>query len=355
MPLQDFALAVGIDLYPGLTTLGAAERDATDFFNWVTTAGGVKRADAALIVSSNYAPTPGVSTAMPAAQQIWDFFERLRQEAQENNNGPDGLGLTAGRRLYMFFSGHGFSPSLNSSGVLMANAERDVPHNLSPCAWADRFYENGLFEEVLLFQDACREPVGDVDLTPPYLKRAPAGGSQTRKRFYAFAAKSPLLAVEKPIQGVQRGVFAATLMSGLRDGAKDPVTGEIRASSLKRYLIDNMMGLLEPAELANEDIAREPEVHDLDPGLIIVPAANGPVVAAMFPVEVTLNAAARAGAEVRDSSRVVRSKAPADNGPWICSLPVSLYELLVPGQPSILFKVSGTVGLDGKPEVVRVP
>ena len=78
----------------------------------------------------------------------------------------------------MFFSGHGFSPSIDTSGVLMANAERDTPHNLSAKAWADRFYENGLFEEVLLFQDACREPVIDVDLTPPYLKRSTMPGIQ---------------------------------------------------------------------------------------------------------------------------------------------------------------------------------
>src|SRR5258708_7093906 len=143
MALADYALCVGINRYPGLTSLNGAELDAQAFYDWVTGSGGVPQANAKLILSSQFPAPAQAAQAQPASQEIWTFFEQLRAAANANNTA--GNGLIAGRRLYLFFSGHGFSPSLDMSGVLMANAERDTPHNLSPKAWADRFYENGLF------------------------------------------------------------------------------------------------------------------------------------------------------------------------------------------------------------------
>jgi hypothetical protein len=354
-PLPDFALCVGIDGYPGLTPLSGAEYDARAFHGWATTAGGVNaKKNAELIVSSRYKNGAKAAKAQPASQKIFDFFEKIRKAAKANNEKE--LGEVAGRRLYMFFSGHGFSPSIDASGVLMANAERDTPHNLSAKAWADRFYENGLFEEVLLFQDACREPVVDVDLTPPYLKRSQMPGIQGRKRFYAFAARSPLLALEKPIGGQVRGIFAATLMEGLGGAAREPRTGEISAEDLKRYLMANMEKRLDQAELDNEDISRRPEVYDPDQ-FVIVPAAAGAGAAAAaapaFPVEVALPAGA--GARILDHEGKIVRKTAARAKPWRTDLPLGLFELAADNQPRCLFRVIGTIGADGKAELVHVP
>ena len=352
MPLPDYALCVGINRYPGLTSLAGAEADAKAFYEWVTSDGGVSTPNAKLILSSQF-PSPSQPTeAQPTNLEIWGFFEKLRAVASANN--ANSLGLTTGRRLYLFFSGHGFSPSLDTSGILMANAERDTPHNLSAKAWADRFYENGFFEEVLLFQDACREQVNDVELTPPYLKRSVMPGVGARKRFYAFAAKSPLLAIEKPVDGVIRGVFSATLMAGLGGAARDPQTGEITAAQLKSYLVSNMAARLDPVDLANEDISQRPDVFDLDP-FVIVPASPAAAASpALFPVEVTL-APPGPGAEILDGVRNV----VANTGPgvpvWNTQLPLGLFELVVPGQPSHIFKVSGALGPTGLSEVVHVP
>ena len=54
--------------------------------------------------------------------EIHDFFTQADVIATANNDEGKGLGLRAGKRLWMFFSGHGFAPSLDMSGVLMANA-----------------------------------------------------------------------------------------------------------------------------------------------------------------------------------------------------------------------------------------
>ena len=365
MALPDFALSVGINRYPGLTQLSGAEVDAQAFHTWATTTGGVSPANAKLVLSSSFPAAALAVDAQPAAQEIWTFFETLRTAANANN--AANLGLTAGRRLYMFFSGHGFSPTIDASGVLMANAEPDTPHNLSAKAWADRFYENGLFDEVLLFQDACREPVTDVDLTPPYLKRSYMPGIQARKRFYAFAARSPLLAVEKNIGGQVRGVFSATLMEGLNGAARDPATGQITAEDLKRYLVANMVARLDPAELADDDISQKPEVFEPDPFVIVPapPAAGAPgaaagsstaaaVGAALFPVAISLPPPGP-GAQILDHARQVVDSTGPGVSPWTTSLPLGLFEVVTPGQPNRLFRVLGAVGADGAAEVVNVP
>jgi hypothetical protein len=361
MALPDFALSVGIDVYPGLTPLHGAERDAKAFHAWALSS-GVAPAHAKLIVSSDFPAPANPSQALPGSQEIWNFFELLRTEAVNNNNAN--LGFMAGRRLYMFFSGHGFSPSIDESAVLMANAERDTPHNLSPKVWADRFYDNGLFQEVMLFQDACREPADDVDIPPPYFKKSLMPGGQQRRRFYAMAAKSPLLALEKDVGGGEvRGIFSATLMEGLRGAARDSKTGDITADTLRQYLRDNMAGRLTPTELADEDLAQWPDVYGSEPIVIVpsaafaggggggaAPAAAGPQ---LFPVQIALPGAK--AAEVLDSGRQkVRSTGPG-SAVWSTDLPIGFFEVVVDGiKATRLFKVTGSVAADGTPEVVHV-
>src|SRR4051794_2517188 len=105
MPLPDYALCVGINRYPGLTPLSGAEADAQAFYDWVTSEGGVVGTNAKLILSTQFPVGINASKAKPASQEIWDFFEKLRADANINN--AKRLGLIAGRRLYLFFSGHG--------------------------------------------------------------------------------------------------------------------------------------------------------------------------------------------------------------------------------------------------------
>jgi len=42
----------------------------------------------------------------------------------------------------------------------MANATLKRAHNISAMLWANRLYEGGWFDEVVLFQDACRNRIG---------------------------------------------------------------------------------------------------------------------------------------------------------------------------------------------------
>ena len=72
MALADRALVVGINRYPGISSLSGAENDAQDFYKWVIdpAGGAVKKADALLILSSDFPPPPGPDFAQPAKEQI---------------------------------------------------------------------------------------------------------------------------------------------------------------------------------------------------------------------------------------------------------------------------------------------
>ncbi len=139
MPLVDRALVVGINRYPGISMLSGAESDAQAFYDWVTdpAGGGVKPENALLILAQNF-PTPtDVDDALPGKEQIEKFFTKVDECADANNNDGSGDGLRAGKRLWLFFSGHGFAPSLDRSGVLMANATATRVHNIATMLWVN--------------------------------------------------------------------------------------------------------------------------------------------------------------------------------------------------------------------------
>ncbi len=352
MALKDRALVVGINRYPGLDKpLKGAEPDADDFFKWVTTAGGVKKKNVTRIVSSDYAPATDPWDEQPAREVIARFFYEVDRASEANN--AAGLGLRAGKRLYMFFSGHGFAPALDQSGVLMANASANAPMNFAAKLWADRMYQGGWFDEVLLFQDACREPMKLAELEPPFLNKRTMPNMAKRRRFVALSAKNNLLSLEKPHNAHVRGVFSLTLMDGLRGGARDPATGEITAGQLKRYLQDNMKKLLTPAEQADTTIANEPDVSDPDRFVIVGPPPGwSQTDADNFPVSVNLNGQTDARILGADLAEVAKDRNAPD--PWLLELPRGLYRAVAGPRMSDVFKVTGALRADGSKEPINV-
>lgn|SRR5215218_4934523 len=87
MPLADRALVVGINRYPGISTLQGAEADAQDFYTWVTspTGGKVDPKYAVKILSSGFPLEPDPDKAEPATTVILDFFTAVDKAADENN------------------------------------------------------------------------------------------------------------------------------------------------------------------------------------------------------------------------------------------------------------------------------
>jgi len=111
MAKDDWAIAVGVKSYfdPDLGGLEGPENDANEFHKWVVSrdGGAVPRGQAQLILSSMYHPPfQSASDAMPTAEAVKAAFDHLRSIADENQKKENGR--VVGRRLYLFFSGHGF-------------------------------------------------------------------------------------------------------------------------------------------------------------------------------------------------------------------------------------------------------
>jgi hypothetical protein len=342
MPLDDWALCVGINGYPAVGCLEGAEADAEEFHDWVTSAGGVKPERARLIKSR--LPASGrARDALPTRREIEEFFDDVDDAANENER--LGEGLVAGRRLYLFFSGHGFAPSLDASALLTANATPSAIHNIGCRLWADHIFQGGWFKEVVLFQDTCRSRLLAGTLMPPYLRKRNAPG---KARFYAQAALNDTVALERPDgRGGKRGVFSMTLMDGLNGYARDPVSRAITSESLRAYLQSNMKYKYAPADLERDDISREPEVFNPTPFEILPP---GPVES--FPVRVCLPAAANTARIFAYSFEPIMTSTGVN--PWEFSLRVGNYEVSIDNGPSRNFQVTGAIELNGSKRVVNV-
>lgn len=292
--MDDWALVVGITAYPGLSELSGPERDALEFFKWVTSSkpegGGVNpdpdpqdpyAGRAKLIISSKCKPPPPYSVffkAEPTIARIGQVFEEMYYLSEQKRQ--SGQGRQIGRRLYLYFAGHGLAPADNNQvALLMANSTVGVWNNhISGTGWAEWFYKAGCFEDVLLFMDCCRDYRPAI--TPnPVFPEALGGNELQKKRFYAYATEWGKKSWERQMEddGEVHGVFTRTLMRGLWGAACDRFTGEITASTLRGYLKDNMQFFFDPADTLNPNVLKEPRVPDLDgPDILIAQVTQIP-------------------------------------------------------------------------------
>jgi hypothetical protein len=242
MATDDYAVVVGINKYPYLSDLDGPEYDALDFADWLyaPTGGNVPsppNSNVRLILSSNYPST----SPEPAEWQICNAFENLCRLGESNNG-------RAGRRLYIFMAGHGFSPNVDETALLTANAAKGYTgHNIPGRMFANWFAMAGYFDEVVLFMDCCRDNYKRANLYQfPCDDRS---SSRSVRRFYGFATEWSRAVRERPIgpNGQNRGPFTMALLAGLRGAAK--VNGSITGSSLKNYVYNKLPSLIGTDEL----------------------------------------------------------------------------------------------------------
>jgi hypothetical protein len=240
---DDYAIVVGINAYPGLKDASdavGAESDACAFQEWLLDpAGGAlplnKPEQCKLIVTSQFGPPPeDPMYALPTVMHIWQAAQDLL------NRGPGHVG----RRLYLYFAGHGIAPQESETALLTANAQKGALGSLSH--WlgeytAEHFRQSGYFDEVLLFMDCCRE-VFPIDA--PCMPWGPlrAAAFPEVKRFYAYATRWSELTYARPTAaGGVGGEFTAALLEGLKRAGYEPHSGgQITTGSLKKYLLNKL-------------------------------------------------------------------------------------------------------------------
>ena len=346
---NDWAIVVGVRRYPGISDLDGSENDAVDFRKWlVDPAGGnVPPEQVRLILSSQFPDPSDATSAAPTNAEVERAFEWLDDKAEENRQ--NGIGRTVGRRLYLYFSGHGFAPSKDDAVLLMANATpRRSGNHIAGKVWAEWIHESGYFEEVALFMDCCRDSYTTVPLRPVHLTKVTDNKDiDKRKRFYAFGTEWARKAWERlnPADNKVHGVFTTALLAGLNGLAADKSTGLITAASLKNYLHQNMGNFLSPEErAANPTLSTDAQV--IDHTKVTAPMIFGQIpVADVKKVKVRIHVPAadrEKNASIffgTDDSNPIESVAAVPEV-WELELPKGIYEVRLASGASELFKIN---------------
>ena len=266
MASDDRAIVVGIDTYPDIAPLQGPEADADDFYDWLTSPkfGDVPPTRVEKIVSTNFAADPRKPT-----EEISRAFDKLLAEGVRNN-----IPRKIGRRLYVYVAGHGVGlpmhhdPEHNDAALLLADASNFNPTHVMTRVRALYFLYAGLFEEIAVFMDCCRQPLSINPVFPSYITAINLDALEGEPRkFFAFATKWGLTTRERSFDGETRGVFTRALTAGLRGSAANP-DGTITSSSLRDYLMLNMKDQLSEDDRRNPDIPKRPHIPTPDVELV---------------------------------------------------------------------------------------
>lgn len=262
--LEDYAIVFGIGRYPTLgqgatpADLESAVPDAKSVEDWLRNKAGVNH------IVSVLSPDPqNGGNLSPREPDLRAPFVRLIQHAQQKP------GFLLGRRLYVYVSGHGFSPGRQRGGsVLAADASSVDMTNLYISGWLNELQEGGYFHETVLWFDCCMDRFSAVP--PSYPSIQPTGGvSAPGAAFAAFAAPRPLKTAEvsRPDRPKPCGVFTWALLDGLNGAAIDRY-GRVTGESLEAWLRQAVYRRLPPSAIADVRIAKEPDCPTADQRII---------------------------------------------------------------------------------------
>ncbi len=336
MTNTDWAIVVGVQIYPGLTSLGGPKNDAEAFCEWLVDekGGAVKPKQVKLIVTPPDRDFQSADDAEPTELKVRKAAEAIQKQA--NNNLLKTGKKYVGRRLYLYFAGHGFSPRNDQTALLMADATKQ--HVGPPYHWlgdytANWFWQAGYFDEIMLFMDCCRENYDLPAVNMPWLDEVCVDFKERVKRFYAFATGWTLLSRELADQnGTVRGVFTSTLLEGLRSRATEVNTNRVTTRSLQKYLTDSIPTLRD-SDFTTDDFVIT----------TVADASN------IFPVNIKIPVhAAGCRIEVWDSAQMVDSTSADGVQVWQVNLGKGFYKTVIPAMGlSKLFEVNGA----GEPDV----
>jgi hypothetical protein len=350
---DDWALVVGIANYPSYgdtptepLNLKAPINDAIAVEQFLREELGVKHTRLLTSAQNN-----GTAWGDPPPRPVRNDIERWIRDiaVQSDANDRAGKGIQVGRRLYLYFSGHGLAPEKSKRALVTSDAlARIFIDHVLATAWQDNLSNTGFFSEYVLWMDFCSQArVTLLPSVPPFLITAPP--NPPAPQFTACAAAFPMQAVELPIGpgGEFRSVFTYELLRGLRGAAINPATGGIRTRDLTAYLFKAVAVHIDG--LPNRTgISREPEFLASDDMEFVSPAA-APAVAKPRSIHITLDGGGSlpdgTSVQVFDHTRTLIGTVVVNGGVIDHQLPPGLYKLDW-GQGSRLVEITDEAKLD---------
>ncbi|WAJ34398.1 caspase family protein [Arthrobacter sp. FX8] len=332
MNLYHYAVVVGISRYPGVGNLEGPLVDAADFCDWLTTDGGVS------LENMRVAKSPDIAIAMDSpydGRPIKREIDRLLE--MTNEKASDDIGSVKERRaqsrLYLYVAGHGIMPSGGECALLLADARRGMYENFELGVYADWYKKSGIFSELVIFADCCRNWFPQVPRSVvPFDDPAELGSRVYSLMGYAAGPGDP--AYESVEAGVpadeRRGYFTKAVLQGLRGAASiDPDYQAISSTTLTRYV-----NLAVQQSTAGKRIQQRVQMPEEPARPILFPSRQSSAVALQRPHKYEIRLRFPAGWSepvellTNGGERLRYEGAPT---PWVLSLPPGLYGVYIPG------------------------
>jgi hypothetical protein len=250
---EDYAIVVGINAYPRLRILRGALSDAGRFAEWLMLpeGGGLPERNVHVISGPEAVPT-NLREARPVQEDIDEVLTRIGVERN----------VRIGRRLYFYFAGHGFGPSFNDIGMLMAHAAtRLLKRNIGLGPYRRYFHDHALFDELVFIVDCCRDRTRGIETTGPDFTNMPDGPLGQVLDFTMMAAAYGEKAFE-PTNGPgaePRGLLTRAVLEGLQDPAATDASGRFTSRSLEVYVKRRVPELAEDAKMRQEPEVDPPQ------------------------------------------------------------------------------------------------
>jgi hypothetical protein len=230
---DDYAIVVGINHYlAGIKALKGPINDCELFCRWLVepSMGGLNPAHVSQFVSAGPPPEP---MRNQIEDLLADFFECA------NQGGWDG------RRLYLFFAGHGLTkppPNQRDCGLVMADARPILLRGLLGEVAANGMRLTGLFKEVMLVMDCCAEVSGPAELLCYLPNYGDATLRDVRPYLHIHAAAWNATTAERELPdpldpqkpAKWQGVLTNTLLRALTTASD--AAGEITSASVKTFI-----------------------------------------------------------------------------------------------------------------------
>ncbi|WLQ16117.1 caspase family protein [Hahella aquimaris] len=249
MASNDYAILVGISRYADpdrLPDLQGPVRDVELMRSWLTSPSGgdVPATQVIEIVSDETGMTladlttrnEGDDSAMPPLFQ--DFFKKFLKLVSK----PDRSGYVyRDSRLYLYFSGHGFCEKYRReahAALFVGNSSPIESWNIYGTYFAQWTKDQGLFSEIVLIMDCCRDAkLTQRPMPPPLPQPTNIGASVAPRLFELYGAPRGGKAQERAI-AARNGEVHGLLTHAFLDALEHAEWGktEVPSQAVKNYL-----------------------------------------------------------------------------------------------------------------------
>lgn len=247
MAANDYAILVGISRYydTTLARLKGPPNDVARMREWLLSPeGGGLQADHVITLSSpdEFPAELDPSDWSPGEADYLRAFRRVASDPRTN------AFVRRDGRLYLYFSGHGFSERRDQAtraALYAAGATRSFPGNICGTIWALAAKQSALFKEIILVMDCCRDAELNIPFSRPAINLGMAD-NQGAVRFLAiYGAAKGGKAQERQfaeLSGITCGLVTHSLLKALKETPPDGPNG-VSSVALQRYMLSTWNAL----------------------------------------------------------------------------------------------------------------